>query len=86
MTSRSGSITLGEVADRTLVLAVACSRCDRAGQYNLATLIEDYGHALPIPLLLRTLSADCPKRDDQRGINCAKLPALFRTQSKDNAL
>ena len=31
-----GSDILGEVAERTAVLAVACSRCDRAGRYNAA--------------------------------------------------
>jgi hypothetical protein len=31
----SGSITLGEVADRTAVLAVACSRC-ASGQGGIA--------------------------------------------------
>jgi hypothetical protein len=46
-------------------------------------LIETYGAALPIPLLLRTLSADCPKREsvshyDLCGIHCPGLPALFR--------
>jgi hypothetical protein len=34
----SGSISLGEVAERTAVLAVACSRGERAGRYNLDTL------------------------------------------------
>jgi hypothetical protein len=46
-------------------------------------LIENYGVALPIPWLLRTLSADCPKRQSQRvydlcGVHCPELPALFR--------
>jgi hypothetical protein len=36
-----GSITLGEVAEHTAVLAVACSRCERAGRYNLDTLKTD---------------------------------------------
>jgi hypothetical protein len=31
----SGSITLVEVADRAAVLAVACTRCERAGRYRL---------------------------------------------------
>jgi hypothetical protein len=34
-----GSITLGAVAERTAVLAVACSRCEPAGRYRLNTLI-----------------------------------------------
>ena len=35
----SGSITLEQVAARTAALAVACTRCDRAGRYNLGALI-----------------------------------------------
>ncbi len=39
----SGSISLSEVAEHTAVLAVACSRCERAGQYRLETLIARHG-------------------------------------------
>lgn len=78
----TGSITLGDVAARTQVLAVGCNRCDRAGRYPVAKLIETYGAVLPVPLLLRTLSADCPKREaaslyDICGIHCPGPPALF---------
>jgi hypothetical protein len=38
-----GSITLGDVAEHTPVLAVACSRCERAGRYNLDTLYSPWG-------------------------------------------
>lgn len=43
----SGFITLDQVATHTAVLAVACSRCDRAGRYSLDTLIARHD--------------DCPK-------------------------
>jgi hypothetical protein len=80
----SGSIIPSDVAQRTEALVVACSRCDRAERYLVAKLIETYGAALPIPWLLRTLSADCPKRQSdthygQCGVHCPDLPALFRT-------
>jgi hypothetical protein len=39
----SGFITLDQVATHTAVLAVACSRCDRAGRYPLDTLIARHG-------------------------------------------
>jgi hypothetical protein len=39
----TGSLTLDQVAAHTTVLTVACSRCDRAGQYGLATLITRHG-------------------------------------------
>jgi hypothetical protein len=58
----SGSITLAAVAERTAILAVACSRCERAGRYRLDTLIAQHGAAFGVPMLLRLLSQDCPKR------------------------
>jgi hypothetical protein len=78
----SGSITLGEVAERTAVLAVACSRCERAGRYNLDTLIARHGEGFGIPELLRLLSDDCPKRKsitvyDLCGVHCPELPSFF---------
>jgi hypothetical protein len=81
-TLMSGSITLGEAAEHTAVLTVACSRCERAGRYNLDTLIARYGADFGIPDLLGVLSADCPKRKsitayDRCGVHCPELPAFF---------
>lgn len=78
----SGSITLDQVAERTAVLVVACSRCTRAGRYHLETLIARYGQHCGVPELLRLLSADCPKRAsisayDLCGIHGPELSALF---------
>ncbi len=78
----SGSITLEQVAGRSAVLAMACTRCDRSGRYNLDTLITRHGLLMGVPELLRTLSADCPKRKsisayDLCGIHCPELPTLF---------
>jgi hypothetical protein len=77
-----GSITLGEAAEHTAVLTVACTRCERAGRYRLDTLIVRHGEDFGIPDLLRHLSADCPKRRsitvyDLCGIQCPELPAFF---------
>ena len=77
-----GSITLGEVAEHTAVLAMACSRCDRIGKYRLETLIAGYGEDFGIPELLRQLSKDCPKRKsistyDLCGVHCPELPGFF---------
>jgi hypothetical protein len=58
----SGSISLSEVSEHTAVLRVACNRCERAGRYNLDTLIARHGAAFGIPELLRLLFDDCPKR------------------------
>ena len=75
----AGSITLGEAAEHTAVLAVACSRCERAGRYSLDTLIARHGDDFGIPSLLRLLSDDCPKRQsitvyDLCGVHCPELP------------
>ena len=71
----SGSITLGEVAEHTAVLAVACTRCERAGKYRLETLITRHGAGFSVSNLLRMLSEDCPKRKsitvyDLCGVHC----------------
>jgi hypothetical protein len=86
----SGSITLADVEERTDWLAVACTRCDRAGRYSLDTLIINHGRHLGIPALLRTLSADCPKRQsvsvyDLCGIHCPEMSKLFLAKLVDGA-
>ena len=58
----SGSISLGEVAEHAAVLAVARTRCERAGKYRLETLIARHGAGFSVLNLLRMLSDDCPKR------------------------
>jgi hypothetical protein len=78
----AGAITIYQVAAKTNTLVVKCTRCERAERYPLPTLIQRYGRSLPIPLLLRSLSADCPKRAsrstyDLCGIYCPDLPELF---------
>jgi hypothetical protein len=70
----AGSITLDQVAAHTAVLAVACSRCDRAGRYTLDTLIARHGPGLGIPELLRLLSKDCPKRQSLSAYDLCGVP------------
>ena len=78
----NGSITLREIAHRTPTLAIACSRCDRVGRYQLDRLIAQHGPDFGIPMLLRDLSADCPKRESLStynlcGVCCPELSTLF---------
>jgi hypothetical protein len=59
-----------------------CTRCERAGRYNLDALIARHGADFGIPELLRLLSDDCPKRKsitvyDLCGIHCRGLAAFF---------
>ena len=74
----SGSITLGEAAEHTAVLTVACSRCGRAGKYRLETLIARHGADFGIPDLLRLLSDDCPKR---KSVTPSTIAAAFIVRS-----
>jgi hypothetical protein len=71
-----GSFTLTEVAARTDVLTVSCSRCDRAERYPLIILIKRHGRSFPIPMLLHELSKGC-LQNDLCGLSCPELPALF---------
>jgi hypothetical protein len=78
----SGSMTLAQVAERVAAISIACSRCDRAGRYNLGALIAQHGPYFGIPLLLEIFSADCPKREsrsayDLCGIHAPELSGLF---------
>ena len=83
----SGSITLAEVAERTPLLVIACTRCERAGRYRLDTLIAQHGADFGVPMLLRHLSAGCPKRlavsaYDLCGIHAPELSRLFGATSR----
>jgi hypothetical protein len=87
-TLMSGSITLGEVGEHTAVLIVSCTRCERAGQYRLETLIERHGKDFGIPDLLGQLSDDCLKRKsiavyDLCGVHCPELPGFFLGKEED---
>jgi hypothetical protein len=65
----------------TDVLAVSCSRCERAGRYPLVTLIEQHGRIFTVPDLLGELSKGCPKYDLCASC-CAELPALFTAEAR----
>ena len=60
---RSGSLMLANVAARTDTLSIACTQCDRAGRYPVATLLKRFGPEIPIPDLLRVLAQGCPMRE-----------------------
>jgi hypothetical protein len=54
--SSSGAVLLN--AFPLKMVRLACTRCPRKGQYLKATLIAEYGAAIPLPTL-RTLIAKC---------------------------
>jgi hypothetical protein len=77
-----GSFSLAEVSAKTDVLVVSSSRCERAGRYPLAALIERYGRIFTVPDLLGELSRNRPKRgSDLCGVHCPELPALFEAKA-----
>lgn len=50
--------TLGEIAARTGMLSVACSRCQRRGRYRLDTLIARRSADAPVRVIVPELIAD----------------------------
>jgi hypothetical protein len=58
----AGVVLLGQVAARLPFLEFACNRCDRRGRLSTARLVAEHGPDMPVPELLRILSADCPRR------------------------
>jgi hypothetical protein len=60
--SSSGVITLGQIKGRLDALAIVCDRCGRQGRLALGRLIAQHETDMPVPDLLRLLSADCPRR------------------------
>ncbi|MDE2580215.1 MAG: hypothetical protein KGL52_01135 [Rhodospirillales bacterium] len=45
------------------MLEIACNRCPRGGRLRLSGLLDQHGPGMPVPDLLRLLSADCPRRE-----------------------
>ena len=67
-----GSITLEQIAQRTAVLALACSRCAKAGRFNLTTLIERHGPQL---VLIHT---EVPEELGGQGLGAVLVKAAAR--------
>ena len=57
---RCDAVTLGDVARRITMLAIACRRCERRGRLSVDRLIERHGD-MRLPELRLTLAGDCPK-------------------------
>lgn len=82
-----GSILLGEVAQHLASVDIRCNFCPRVGKASIARLLTEHGPDLPIPTLLRLLSADCPRRLAARiaepcGVHLPELSDLFVTKSR----
>jgi hypothetical protein len=55
-------IFLGQVAARLPIFELYCNCRDRHRRLRTARLVVEHGAGIPMPDLLRTLSADCPRR------------------------
>ena len=55
--------SLSEIATRTSMLAVVCSRCERRGRYRLDTLIARHGADPGARVIVPEITADCPQRE-----------------------
>ena len=80
--SYTGAITLAQVAAKTPMLDVACSKCDRRGRRNVQGLIAEYGAHIGLPELKEKLAKGCPRLDsvsihDRCGVHFPRLPELF---------
>ena len=79
----TGLRSLGEIATRTGMLTVACSRCERRGRYRLDKLIARHGAEVGARVIAPEITADCPHRDapalmERCDILFPALAALFR--------
>jgi hypothetical protein len=74
-----GSLTPRDLIGRLDVLRVECAKCDRAGQYRLAALVDQIGIDGKLTDWLSVLTEDCPCKasySDPCGATC---PDLLRT-------
>ena len=77
-----GAILLGEVAQHLTAVKISCNYCPRHGLASVARLIHEQGTDMPIPDLLRIMSADCPRRQAARigdpcGVHLPQLADIF---------
>jgi hypothetical protein len=78
--------THAEIAARTTMLTVACSRRERRGRFWLDNLIARHGDDAGVRIIVPELTADCPQRElavlmERCDILFPNLPALFRLAS-----
>jgi hypothetical protein len=78
-----GALTLGQVADRIVMLDVVCNQCGRRGYLSAARLVHEHGREMTMPALLDLLAADCLRRQNGSlrepcGAHFPQLAIVFR--------
>ena len=82
MNRARGSITLGDLVGKVVMLEIGCSRCDRRGLLRLDRLLAEHGAGMGLPVLGQILAGDCPRAgsasiNERCGVNFPQLPELF---------
>jgi hypothetical protein len=81
---RHGAVVFGDLDGKLEVLQVACSKCERRGQYPVARLIERYGCDGKLVDWKDQITPDRPRRAQARVVvmdQCgAHFPDLLRLQ------
>jgi hypothetical protein len=77
-----GAILLHEVAAHLTAVDTSCNFCPRRGKASIGRLMQEHGPDMPVPELLRLLSADCPRRLPARiaepcGVSLPQLADVF---------
>jgi hypothetical protein len=65
---RGGAIVFGDLDGKLEMLRVACSKCERRGQYRVAQLIERHGRDAKLVDWKEETTADCPKRANRLAV------------------
>lgn len=75
-------LIFGDIQGKLDVLRVECTRCDRKGRYNVASLIEKHGRRGNMMKWKEMLNGDCPKRNahalhERCDLICPDLPKVL---------
>jgi len=75
-------LTPADLVGKLDTLRVACTKCDRAGRYPIARLIETIGPNANMSDWLSKITADCPRKmensySDQCGARCPDVPKVL---------
>jgi hypothetical protein len=75
--------SLGDIAGRgAVMLEIRCGRCERHGRLSVRRLLIEHGPNADLGAIMRGLTGDCPRHDEQQIQNrcdpyCPDLTRLF---------
>ncbi len=65
--SEIGAVVLRDLARTHPMVSIRCDRCDRGGQYRVATLVERYGDYARLPDVACAFEATCTQKGKHAG-------------------